>query len=76
MPYPLVESRLSQYVSFILTGRDEETRVRSEVTWPTIPAMLRAAAGQWPGTEAVVDGERRVHVTGPEPQTRVVPLLA
>ena len=34
--------------------------MRSEVTWPTIPAMLRDAAARWPDVEAVVDGERRV----------------
>jgi acyl-CoA synthetase (AMP-forming)/AMP-acid ligase II len=34
--------------------------VRSEVTWPTIPAMVRAAARRYDDTEAVVDGARRV----------------
>jgi acyl-CoA synthetase (AMP-forming)/AMP-acid ligase II len=33
---------------------------RSEVTWPTIPAMLRDVAGRIGGTEAVVDGTRRI----------------
>jgi len=34
--------------------------VRSEVTWPTVPAMVRDAARQFGGAEAVVDGGRRV----------------
>jgi acyl-CoA synthetase (AMP-forming)/AMP-acid ligase II len=34
--------------------------VRSEVTWPTIPAMLRDAVRRTPAAEAVVDGSRRV----------------
>ena len=34
--------------------------VRSEVTWPTIPAMVRDAAERFGDTEAVVDGDRRV----------------
>jgi acyl-CoA synthetase (AMP-forming)/AMP-acid ligase II len=34
--------------------------VRSEVTWPTIPAMVRDVATRAGGAEAVVDGERRV----------------
>jgi acyl-CoA synthetase (AMP-forming)/AMP-acid ligase II len=33
---------------------------RSEVSWPTIPAMVRAGAEQYAGAEAVVDGDRRV----------------
>ena len=37
-------------------GRD----VRSEVTWPSIPAMVRDTADRRGGAEAVVDGERRV----------------
>jgi HIP---CoA ligase len=35
-------------------------RVRSEVAWPTIPAMVRDAARRDPGAEAVVSGTRRV----------------
>ncbi len=34
--------------------------MRSEVTWPTIPAMVRDAARRAPDREAVVDGDRRV----------------
>jgi acyl-CoA synthetase (AMP-forming)/AMP-acid ligase II len=34
--------------------------VRSEVTWPTIPAMTRDAARRFGDAEAVVDGCRRV----------------
>jgi acyl-CoA synthetase (AMP-forming)/AMP-acid ligase II len=34
--------------------------VRSEVTWPTIPAMLRDAASRRGDAEAVVDGARRI----------------
>jgi acyl-CoA synthetase (AMP-forming)/AMP-acid ligase II len=34
--------------------------LRSELTWPTIPAMVRESARQYAGAEAVVDGERRV----------------
>jgi HIP---CoA ligase len=34
--------------------------VRSEVTWPTIPAMVRDAASRCGDAEAVVDGGRRI----------------
>jgi len=34
--------------------------MRSEVTWPTIPAMLRDHAPRFGHAEAVVDGDRRV----------------
>ena len=34
--------------------------MRSEVTWPTIPAMVRDAARRHGDAEAVVDGTRRV----------------
>jgi acyl-CoA synthetase (AMP-forming)/AMP-acid ligase II len=34
--------------------------MRSEVTWPTIPAMLRSAAGRFGDTDAVVDATRRI----------------
>jgi acyl-CoA synthetase (AMP-forming)/AMP-acid ligase II len=34
--------------------------VRSEVAWPTIPAMVRDAARRFGDAEAVVDGDRRV----------------
>ena len=34
--------------------------VRSEVTWPTIPAMVRDAAHRFGDAEAVVDGSRRI----------------
>jgi HIP---CoA ligase len=34
--------------------------VRSEVLWPTIPAMFRATADRFGNAEAVVDGDRRV----------------
>jgi acyl-CoA synthetase (AMP-forming)/AMP-acid ligase II len=34
--------------------------VRSEVTWPTIPAMVHDAARRQGDAEAVVDGDRRV----------------
>jgi acyl-CoA synthetase (AMP-forming)/AMP-acid ligase II len=34
--------------------------VRSEVTWPTVPAMVRDAGARFGEAEAVVDGARRV----------------
>ncbi len=34
--------------------------MRSEVTWPSIPAMVRDGASRFGDTEAVVDGTRRV----------------
>jgi acyl-CoA synthetase (AMP-forming)/AMP-acid ligase II len=34
--------------------------VRSQVAWPTVPAMVRAAADRFGDAEAVVDGTRRV----------------
>ena len=34
--------------------------MRSEVTWPSIPAMARDAASRFGDAEAVVDGDRRV----------------
>ena len=34
--------------------------VRSQVTWPSLPAMVRDAAIRFADTEAVVDGDRRV----------------
>ena len=34
--------------------------MRSEVSWPTIPAMARERARRSAGEEAVVDGDRRV----------------
>jgi HIP---CoA ligase len=34
--------------------------VRSEVTWPTIPAMVRDGARRRGDAEAVVDGDRRI----------------
>jgi acyl-CoA synthetase (AMP-forming)/AMP-acid ligase II len=34
--------------------------VRSEVTWPTIPAMVRDAARRFGDADAVVDGARRI----------------
>ncbi len=34
--------------------------MRSEVTWPTIPAMVQDAARRFGPTEAVVDGDRRI----------------
>jgi HIP---CoA ligase len=34
--------------------------VRSEVAWPTIPAMVRDAAHRFGDADAVVDGDRRV----------------
>ncbi len=34
--------------------------MRSEVTWPTVPAMVRDAARRFGDSEAVVDSERRV----------------
>jgi HIP---CoA ligase len=37
--------------------------VRSELTWPTIPAMVRDAARRFGDAEAVVDGDRRVGFT-------------
>ena len=37
--------------------------MRSQVTWPTIPAMVRDAARRNGSAEAVVDGGRRVDFT-------------
>src|SRR5262249_38685964 len=37
-----------------------EPTVRSEVTWPTLPAMLRDGAARFDTADAVVDGDRRV----------------
>ena len=37
--------------------------VRSEVTWPTIPAMVRDAARRFGAADAVVDGDRRIGFT-------------
>ena len=37
--------------------------MRTEVTWPTIPAMVRDAARRFGDAEAVVDGARRVSFT-------------
>ena len=37
--------------------------MRSEVTWPSIPAMVREAGRQFGGREAVVDGFRRLTYT-------------
>ena len=34
--------------------------MRSEVTWPSVPAMVRDGARRHAGTEAIVDGDRRV----------------
>ena len=34
--------------------------MRTEVTWPTIPAMVRDAARRHGTAEAVVDGTRRI----------------
>jgi acyl-CoA synthetase (AMP-forming)/AMP-acid ligase II len=34
--------------------------VRSEVTWPTIPAMVRDAARRWGDAAAIIDGTRRI----------------
>src|SRR3954453_5651592 len=36
------------------------SRVRSEGTWPTIPARVRAAARRFGDADAVVDGPHRV----------------
>jgi acyl-CoA synthetase (AMP-forming)/AMP-acid ligase II len=33
--------------------------MRSEVAWPTIPAMVRDGARRWADTDAVVEGDRR-----------------
>jgi acyl-CoA synthetase (AMP-forming)/AMP-acid ligase II len=38
--------------------------MRSEVTWPTIPAMVRDAARRFGDAPAVVDGDRRVGFAG------------
>ena len=35
---------------------------RTEVTWPTIPAMVRDAARRFGDADAVVDGDRRIDV--------------
>jgi HIP---CoA ligase len=37
--------------------------VRSEVTWPTIPAMVRDGARRFGDADAVVDGDRRISFT-------------
>lgn len=42
------------------SGGTQGPGARSEVIWPTIPAMLRDAARRHGSAEAVVDGERRV----------------
>jgi len=34
--------------------------VRSEVSWPTLPAMVRDAARRMGDADAVVDGDRRI----------------
>ena len=34
--------------------------MRSEVTWPSIPAMVSDAARRFGDAEAVVDGDRRI----------------
>jgi acyl-CoA synthetase (AMP-forming)/AMP-acid ligase II len=44
--------------------KGETHRVRSEVTWPTIPAMVREVAAANPGAEAVVEGDRRIDFEG------------
>ena len=36
------------------------TQVRTEVGWPTIPAMVRDGARRWADADAVVDGTRRI----------------
>ena len=36
---------------------------RSEVTWPSIPAMVRDNARRFGAADAVVDGDRRVSST-------------
>src|SRR6476646_6454519 len=51
-PYPLLANVLLPTVSV--------PRVRSEVTWPSIPAMARDTARRLGSAEAVVDGDRRV----------------
>jgi HIP---CoA ligase len=38
----------------------EEPTVRSEVTWPSLPAMVRDGAARYAATDAVVDGDRRI----------------
>ncbi len=43
---------------------------RSELEWPTIPAMVRDAARRYADAEAVVDGERRVTFAELEAQVR------
>ena len=63
-PYPLLASRLSPGVRVRThSERDGGFEVRSEVTWPTIPAMVRDAARRFGDAEAVVDGDRRVGFT-------------
>jgi acyl-CoA synthetase (AMP-forming)/AMP-acid ligase II len=42
------------------SGGQRGDAVRSEVTWPTIPAMVRDAAHRFADEDAVVDGDRRV----------------
>ena len=61
-PYPFGARWLSKSVNLILFLKPEEP-VRSEVTWPTIPAMARDRARRSARAEAVVDGDRRVDFT-------------
>ena len=56
----------SKYWLEVLTG----DAVRSEVTWPTIPAMVRDAAQRRGEAEAIVDGDRRVDLRGAAPPGR------
>jgi HIP---CoA ligase len=54
---------LSKSVNSVFAERGEP-EVRSEVTWPTIPAMVRDTARRLGDSEAVVDGTRRVDFAG------------
>jgi HIP---CoA ligase len=52
---------LSNSVNLVFAKRmGGEPGVRSQVAWPTVPAMVRDAADRFGDAEAVVDGTRRV----------------
>ena len=51
---------LSNFVNLVFAERRGESQVRSQVAWPTIPAMVRDTADRLGDAEAVVDGTRRV----------------
>src|SRR4051794_3689641 len=60
MGYPLTGNRLLTTANVPVRSHRRGMPVRSEVPWPTIPAMLRDGARRHPDAEAVVVGDRRV----------------